>query len=50
MVTLSKLEYNLFKFLVQNRGIPLSRQEIYEKVWGEFDVDFMFSKTIDVYI
>jgi DNA-binding response OmpR family regulator len=28
----------------------LSRQEIYEKVWGEFDWDFMFSKTIDVYI
>lgn len=50
IVALSKLEYNLFKFLAQNRGIPLSRQEIYEKVWWEFDVDFMFSKTIDVYI
>jgi DNA-binding response OmpR family regulator len=50
VVSLSKLEYNLFKFLAQNRGILLSRQEIYEKVWWEFDVDFMFSKTIDVYI
>jgi DNA-binding response OmpR family regulator len=30
--------------------VPLSRREIYEKVWWEFDVDFMFSKTIDVYI
>ncbi|NDK09060.1 DNA-binding response regulator, partial [Candidatus Gracilibacteria bacterium] len=38
------------KFLAQNRGVALSRNEIYEKVWGEFQVDFMFSKTIDVYI
>lgn len=50
VVALSKLEYELFKYLAQNRWIPLSRQEIYEKVWWEFDVDFMFSKTIDVYI
>lgn len=50
IVQLSKLEYDLFKFLVQNRWIALSRNEIYEKVWGEFQVDFMFSKTIDVYI
>jgi DNA-binding response OmpR family regulator len=50
VVALSKLEYELFKFLAQNKWIPLSRQEIYKKVWWEFDVDFMFSKTIDVYI
>lgn len=49
-VQLSKLEYDLFKFLAQNRWVALSRNEIYEKVWGEFQVDFMFSKTIDVYI
>ncbi|NDK08541.1 response regulator, partial [Candidatus Gracilibacteria bacterium] len=45
IVQLSKLEYDLFKFLAQNRGVALSRNEIYEKVWGEFQVDFMFSKT-----
>jgi DNA-binding response OmpR family regulator len=38
------------KYLAQNKGIPLSREDIYKKVWWEFDVDFMFSKTIDVYI
>lgn len=50
IVQLSKLEYDLFKFLAQNRWVALSRNEIYEKVWWEFQVDFMFSKTIDVYI
>lgn len=50
VVQLSKLEYDLFKFLAQNKWVALSRNEIYEKVWWEFQVDFMFSKTIDVYI
>ncbi|MDD3793616.1 MAG: response regulator transcription factor [Candidatus Gracilibacteria bacterium] len=49
-IQLSKLEFELLKYLSQNRGLTLSRQDIYEKVWGEFDGDFMFSKTIDVYI
>lgn len=49
-INLSKLEYDLFKYLAQNRWVALSRQQIYEKVWWEFQVDFMFSKTIDVYI
>ena len=49
-VKLSKLEYDLFKYLAQNKWMALSRKEIYETVWGEFDGDFMFSKTIDVYI
>lgn len=50
IVKLSKLEFELFKFLSQNKAKALSRQLIYENVWGEFDWDFMFSKTIDVYI
>ncbi|NVP17431.1 response regulator transcription factor [Candidatus Gracilibacteria bacterium] len=50
IIPLSKLEFELLKYLAQNRGLTLSRQDIYEKVWGEFDGDFMFSKTIDVYI
>ncbi len=50
VIKLSKLEYNLLKYLAQNKGKALSRQEIYENVWGEFEWDFMFSKVIDVYI
>ncbi|MDD2907261.1 MAG: response regulator transcription factor [Candidatus Gracilibacteria bacterium] len=50
IINLSKLEYDLFKYLAQNRGVALSRNDIYEKVWGEYDGDFLFSKTIDVYI
>jgi len=50
LIKLSTLEYELFKYLAQNKWTALSRRQIYEKVWGEFDVDFMFSKTIDVYI
>lgn len=50
IIPLSKLEYDLLKYLSQNRWVALSRQQIYEKVWWEFQVDFMFSKTIDVYV
>lgn len=50
IIKLSTLEYELFKYLAQNRWIALSRNDIYEKVWWEFAWDFMFSKTIDVYI
>lgn len=49
-IYLSKLEFELLKYLAQNKQIPLKRQDIYEKVWGEYDSDFIFSKTIDVYI
>ena len=49
-IKLSNLEFNLLKYLVQNMWKSISRQELYEKVWGEFDWDIMFSKTVDVYI
>lgn len=49
-IKLSNLEYELFKYLIQNRGKVISRKELYEKVWWEFDSDLMFSKTVDVYI
>ena len=49
-IKLSTLEFNLFKYLSQNIWKVVSRQEMYEHVWGEFDWDFMFSKTVDVYI
>ncbi len=50
IIKLSKLEYDLFKYLMQNKGKTLSRSEIYEVVWGEFQNDFVLSKTIEVYI
>ena len=49
-IHLSTLEFSLLKYFAQNKNRVLSRQELYEKVWGEFDGDFMFSKTVDVYI
>ena len=50
IVKLSTLEYELLKYLLQNRGKALSREEIYNVVWGETDEEFIRSKTIDVYI
>lgn len=49
-INLSNLEFNLFKYLVQNKWKVVSRQEIYEHVWWEFEWDLMFSRTVDVYI
>jgi DNA-binding response OmpR family regulator len=49
-IHLSHLEFDLLKYFAQNKGKVIGRQELYEKVWGEFDGDFMFSKTVDVYI
>ncbi len=49
-ISLSNLEFNLFKYLAQNKWKVVSRQELYEHVWWEFDWDLMFSKTVDVYI
>lgn len=50
IIKLSPLEFNLLKYLAQNLNKTISRQELYQKVWGEFDWDIMFSKTVDVYI
>lgn len=50
MIKFSPLEFNLLKYLAQNIWRTLSRQELYEKVWWEFEWDIMFSKTVDVYI
>lgn len=49
-IHLSDLEFRLLKYFAQNKWRAVERQELYEKVWGEFDGDFMFSKTVDVYI
>jgi len=48
-VKLSHLEFDLLKYFAQNIWKVLSRQEIYEKVWWEYD-EFNMGKTVDVYI
>ncbi|MDQ7009557.1 MAG: response regulator transcription factor [Candidatus Gracilibacteria bacterium] len=50
IIKLSNLEFRLFSYLSQNKEKVISRKELYEKVWGEFDGDIMFSKTVEVYI
>jgi len=49
-VHLSNLEFDLLKYFAQNKNKVITRQELYEKVWWEFEWNFMFSKTVDVYI
>ena len=49
VIELSAKEFDLLQYLIQNRGTPVNRQEILEKVWGEFDA-YAFSRTIDVHI
>lgn len=50
LIHLSDLEFRLLKYFAQNKWRAIERQELYERVWWEFDGDFMFSKTVDVYI
>ncbi len=48
-VHLSKLEYELFLYMARNIGRTLSKQELLEKVWGEYDA-FEESRTVDIHI
>lgn len=48
-IKLSKLEFDLLLYFVQNKWQTLSKKELYEKVWGEYD-EFSMGKTVDVYI
>ncbi len=47
-IKLSKTEYNLLVFLAKNRGVALSRMNIYERVWE--DEFIPGNRIIDVYI
>ena len=47
-IDLTKTEFDLLELLMHNRGIVLSRDVIYERVWG-FDFE-TGSKSLDVYI
>lgn len=47
-VTLTKTEFDLVELLVRNAGIVLTREQIYERIWG---YDFgTTSNSLDVYI
>ncbi len=48
-IKLSTLEFDLLKYLAQNRGQPVDRKELFENVWWDFDAH-MFSRSVDVYI
>lgn len=48
-IDLSSLEFDLLNFIVRNRWKILTRNEIYENVWWEFD-NYMFSRVVDIYI
>ena len=48
-IHLSAQEFNLLKYLLQKQGHIISKEELFEKVWWEYDV-FKMGKTVDVYI
>ena len=48
-VSLSSTEFNLLLYLCQKKWSVLSKEEIYTKVWWEFD-EFENSRKVDVYV
>ena len=48
-IKLSQLEFDLLKLLSQNQWKILSRSEIFDKVWWDFD-EYMFSRNVDIYV
>lgn len=48
VMTLTKKEYELLLYLVQNKNIALYRDTMYEKVWHEQDYDQ--TRTLDLHI
>lgn len=49
IIHLSKLEYDLLIYLLNYKWKIVSKKELLEKVWWEYD-DFFPSRTIDIYI
>ncbi|NND03326.1 MAG: response regulator transcription factor [Acidimicrobiia bacterium] len=48
VINLTKTEFDLLQFLVENAGVVLSRERIYEEIWG-YDFETT-SNSLDVYI
>ncbi len=47
-ISLTKTEFDLLQFLIENAGVVLSRERIYEEIWG-YDFETT-SNSLDVYI
>jgi len=47
-VPLSRGEYRLLRYLIEHRGSTISREELFDKVWG-MESDTM-SRTVDVHV
>jgi two-component system alkaline phosphatase synthesis response regulator PhoP len=47
-VVLSAREFQLLRYLIENRGKTLTREELLEKVWG-YDAS-LFTRTVDVHM
>ncbi len=48
-IKLSKLEYDLLLFLLENTWVALKKETLLEKVWGDRDM-FENSRKLDIYI
>lgn len=49
IIHLSKLEYELLIYMINYKWKIISKRELLEKVWWEYD-DFFPSRTVDIYI
>jgi len=49
VIHLSKLEYELLDYMLNYKWKIISKKELLEKVWWEYD-DFFPSRTVDIYI
>jgi DNA-binding response OmpR family regulator len=49
IIKLSTKEFDLLKYLAQNKWTPFDRRNLFENVWWDFD-EHMFSRSVDVYI
>jgi DNA-binding response OmpR family regulator len=49
IIHLSKLEYELLNYMLNYKWKIISKKELLEKVWGEYD-DFFPSRTVEIYI
>lgn len=49
VIHLSKTEYELLLFLLDNRGITVAKERILEKVWWDIDL-FENTRKLDIYI
>lgn len=48
IIELTLKEFQLLELLIRNRGLALSRDYIYEKVWGKYELEE--TRTVDLHI